>query len=879
MRGVNPTFRLMKSHLLSILMLIAVSGLPAEAAAPANDLFSRARILTGRYVKLLNQTGVGSTSETFDPNLQGTKPARTVWYRLDGGMNLPGNVNFAELRITDRAGLSAGLFRQVDREAGLGGLMLMNENANTTANDTEFFSFGLQPNEPVYLCVSANGSFDLQLKLGSADCDFFGQHPVQSGTSVSLTKYLSPVVPPTDEGDIPPLTEKPPLLNQGIWLTWNPSFTGTAIMDTSFSALENDAIEADTYMAVYTGADLASLVKVAEDDNSGYLNAARVSMAVTAGTPYHLWIGKRGDALPTQKLELRCYQSGTPGRIVHSAESVYANENQGSAQFRIRRMGGDAAVGASLTLGGSATLGTDYTVASTAVNFPSGNSDAAYLQTVTVQILPDTVKDDAENISYALTAATGGAALQGSTRSIYIYDPYVEAQAYFQFSEAGPLVVRESSGQILLPIEVTRNTTQRQFFKAVFSSNSTARIGEDLELGNTTIVIGTGISPAVSIKIIQDYLYEGQESFDLIGYTQVEGGEYTKTSEMTVVIEDDDMVVPKAGRAAVNLQSGSVQFATSSTGSITGRLVLSSGSFAFSGRLDSRGQFITVLGPEIGVRQRLALRQVDAKGNYLVGLSPSTQPQPVNSLVSVLLTAYTSSSPCPAAGVYTIIENSGEISEDIPYAAVASLQVDKLGNSKLTGRLFDGTSFTASGFTNADRVCHVGASIYGAKGRLLAELNLPSVVQTHAQGDGYLTKPGRANQTNEARSIMSNLEWKAVRYTPPARNQRILSLWNPPEMGEVRIASPYEIRQSFTLSTTNKPTFVRTRDRRLVSLTFLPATGWFSGTVRLTPTASTRSYYGVVHQLGSWENEAGGHGFVSHPITPTAVNLNRAEEL
>ncbi len=69
-----------------------------------------------------------------------------------------------------------------------------------------------------------------------------------------------------------------------VWFRWTPASRGIAIVDTVGSNF-------DTVLAVYTGASLASLTRLAQDDDRGGGRTSQVSFAATAGTTYSIAVG------------------------------------------------------------------------------------------------------------------------------------------------------------------------------------------------------------------------------------------------------------------------------------------------------------------------------------------------------------------------------------------------------------------------------------------------------------------------------------------------------------------------------------------------------------------------------------------------------------
>lgn len=77
-----------------------------------------------------------------------------------------------------------------------------------------------------------------------------------------------------------------------MWFGYTPATSGTATFDTSLSTAITST---DTFMAIHTGADFASMVTVASDDDGGGSATSRVAdLPVTAGETYWIQVGGFG---------------------------------------------------------------------------------------------------------------------------------------------------------------------------------------------------------------------------------------------------------------------------------------------------------------------------------------------------------------------------------------------------------------------------------------------------------------------------------------------------------------------------------------------------------------------------------------------------------
>src|SRR5437867_994845 len=78
---------------------------------------------------------------------------------------------------------------------------------------------------------------------------------------------------------------------KSVWYRWTPAVNGTAVLDTTGSTF-------DTLLAVYTGADVASLTLIAANNDISVINPrSRVTFSVIAGTTYRIAVdGRNGES-------------------------------------------------------------------------------------------------------------------------------------------------------------------------------------------------------------------------------------------------------------------------------------------------------------------------------------------------------------------------------------------------------------------------------------------------------------------------------------------------------------------------------------------------------------------------------------------------------
>lgn len=854
----------MKTNTILILALLAPL---AVAATPVNDTFEKALPLTRSTPMLANQSGVGSKPDMLDPYIDGVKLARSVWYRFDATYSS----DYNRIVIHDKVGVRAGIFEQKDADGNAGTLRFLAQTNNVMPNDVEELVFSVSTGRRYYVCVEGNGLFDVTLQSTLQPNDYFQDAIVLQGSEGTVTGNN------VGAGNIndAPTTLPTHTPAAGVWYLWTPNFNGPAVVDTNFSEkLPNVAF--DTKIAVFTGDSLANLVPVVSDDDSGLDYNSRVVFAASAGTPYRIWVG--GGAGNTGPFYLSYFAEGNPGKfeIVHAPGDV--SETQGTMEFHVCRFrAGNVAANVTVgTASGTAVGNADFTAINSVLNFPNPlNDDAGWRKKVNLTILQDLVlAENTENFSLTITAPSPGSSVGDSSPStVYIQPAATSTAAGFADSYYR---VKESTGYLIIPL--TRTTAGGQVVMHVNSlSTDTTQIQPDLDFYpvNEQVVFLAGQTQGSIVLYVQnDGLYEGDETITLMASAATPGLTITGYEYLYVTIEDDDMPLPVAGRVNANLDSGgiagSVDIKITSGGAVSGKVIMAKGSLPFTGKLVN-GRLIVRLGSATSPLRTLTLELVNAATKlYRIILNDGEMGSSV--IENVFATNYSPLTPCPVAGYHTFSDFNG--GGGIPALFASSIKVTAAGDATMTGKLFDGTSVTASGGVDTYRSAYLGASLYAGKGRVFMRADLKATAETLSGGSFSLLRPARTNQNFELPNLdISNASARTTRYFPPTAGQRALTVWNPAGVGNADLSGggfAVLTTKALNVSTANKVTVSVPLPENL-KLTITPATGFFSGTVIPTGSNTARAIHGVLHQ-GSVVNGYGS-GFFLNGILPGKIKL------
>jgi hypothetical protein len=849
------------------LILLALLVPLAAAAAPVNDTFEKALPLSRSAPVLLKQTGVGSKPDALDPFIGGVKLARSVWYRFDAAFTS----NFTRIIINDKVGVRAGVFELTDPDGNAGTLKFITQTNNITPNDVEQLVFSIAKGKRYYICVEGNGLFDITLQSTQVANDYFQDAIVLPGNEGTVTGTN---VGASNVNDTPTnLAAHTP--NSGVWYHWTPTFNGQAVVDTNFSEFLPDS-SYDTKLAVFTGDSLATLVPVASDDDSGFGSNSRVVFAAAAGTPYRIWVG--GSSPGVSSFYLSYFAEGNPGvfEIVHAPDNV--SETQGATEFRVFRFrAGNVAANVTVnTTNGTAIAGTDYTAINSVLNFPSPliNDNTGWKQTVSFTILQDlALVESIESFNLNLTAPSPGSSVGGSSpKSVLILPNTFHTGAGFPMET---LRVKESVGGIAIPL--TRTGVAGHIVMRVtsdYSDTTQVQPSQDFSTVNESVIFTAGQSHgSIYLPIHDDGIYEGDETITLLVSSGTPGMLIDGYQVIYITIEDDDMPLPVAGRVSTRLDSGgiaaSVDLKVTGTGAVSGKVIMAKGSFPFAGKLVN-GKLTVRLGSATSPLRTLTLELVNAATKvYRITLSDGEMGSTyVNTIYA---TNYSPLTPCPVAGYHTFADTNG--GGGITALFAASIKVTAGGDATMTGKLFDGTSVTASGGVDSYNDAYLGASLYAGKGRLTARADLRVTSETLSGGSLSLLRPGRANQSVELPTLdISGAAAHTARYIPPTAGQRALSVWNPAGLGNADLSGggfAVLTTKALTISPANKVAVAVPQPENL-KLTILPATGFFSGTVIPTGSLKAKPIHGVLQQGGA---SSIGRGFFLNGILPGKVRL------
>jgi Leucine-rich repeat (LRR) protein len=228
-----------------------------------------------------------------------------------------------------------------------------------------------------------------------------------------------------------------------------------------------------------------------------------------------------------------------PGTLQFKKAKYEVNENGASVKITVTRVdGSDGAVSVDYNSSdGTATAGEDYIAIFGTLNWKDGNSTD---KVITVAIINDTIYEGNETFNLTLTNATGGADIgEPGTAVVTIVDNDKKAGT-LQFSSA---TYRVDEDGVSVEITVTRVGGSDGAVSVDYSSSDgTATAGDDYTaiFGTLNWKDGNSTDKVITVAIINDTIYEGNETFNLTLTNATGGATIGDPDTAKVTITDND---------------------------------------------------------------------------------------------------------------------------------------------------------------------------------------------------------------------------------------------------------------------------------------------------------------------------------------------------
>ncbi len=273
----------------------------AAVPGPANDNFASASLLSGSTASLSGST-LNATRETNEPAHAGSPATRSVWFRWVAAGSGPVTLS--------TAGSAFDTVLAVYTGSAVGALAPVASNDDGGTNATSLLTFNAIAGTTYYFAIDGydggSGSYALSLaSLTTTNNAFASVATLTAGVRASALSTAATAEP----GEPAHFTGN--AAAKSVWWRWTATATGFVSISTAGSSF-------DTVLAVYSGAALASLTRLAENDDAGDDDfTSTVFIRAVAGRTYLIAVDGFSGASGTVALTL------TPST---DASTVYATD-------------------------------------------------------------------------------------------------------------------------------------------------------------------------------------------------------------------------------------------------------------------------------------------------------------------------------------------------------------------------------------------------------------------------------------------------------------------------------------------------------------------------------------------------------------------------
>ncbi len=834
---------------------------------PANDNFASRQALSGSTGSVTGEMAGGTleVGETF----LGSKSVWYTWTAPSGGtvrFDTIGSGNDTQLNVFTGTALDA-LTEVASSNDGFG-----DDGVESRLNFVPVAS-------TVYIIRVATYSLGVSLpaKLNwlhtpPAVNDSFANATAITGTSSTLV--TNNLIATTETGE-------PGGGLNSIWFTWTAPMSGKVVFDTLGS-------EMDTTLGIYTGTAVNALTQVAfnNDSSLSIWGESLVKFTATAGTVYRIRV-----AVPS---------GGTPGLITlnHLMVNQPLNDNFADAQ---------------VITGAAGTVSANTHEATIEELEPNDYSDVQSIWYAWTAPFTGVVTFDTEGSLTSVTLSVGNNAelenlnvvSQSSGYPAICTFPVISGTVYrisVGTTEESPVTLNWEQEPTYVPsvislsaasyngveggpavnITLNRNggTTTGPVNCYLMTQNGSAS-GSDYTGTFTQVNFADGVTTAnVTIPILQDRRFEGEETFQVrLIYPSDEAA--FGLSLATVNIADDEPFIPLKANYTGLIQvapfdyalAGSLKINATGNGSFTGTLMIGgNAAVPLKGAFNAAGKCTLTVTPKTG-------------GNVLLNLIYADNGNRIRALVSV-------GGKTADIQAWRIIFGGAVEINDKPFAFTArisavhnaplnapradgflSITVGIKGDVKITGVLPDDTTITSAGQIGGYDVFPLYAALYGGKGCFCSDLmileNMGSTSPT-----AWFKLPNSKDKVFQA-GFTQHSEVETSPYKFSKRDPILAAVLSTQGVADFFAEGPglpvEGITQIFRLMEDNSIALPLNPQVKL-TLKFVPATGFFTGTYQVS-TEKPTAFKGAVYQTLDYAS-----GFFIAPVTGGTMLTNGTVE-
>lgn len=564
------------------------------------------------------------------------------------------------------------------------------------------------------------------LATGPANDDFANAITVTEGIPINSSNSVAT----TEAGE-------PRHINGGIqasgghsvWYVWSAPADGTAIVETTGS-------DFDTILAMYTSTPGGTIDTLASslynDDSGGGMTTSKLTVPVIGGLQYYFAVdGYNTAAKGTVSFKV----SFTAGNPVNDNFANATPLSGPTGQLYATSVGATADAGdptndlsgSSVWFSWTAPLTGQATFRASALLGESATKIAVYTG-ATIAGAVSIANDSSDKVKFNVTAGTtyrlrvSGSYFSFSTGSDFAlsYNTYIDRGIVSLTSKA---VTSEGNGNFYVNVGRTGSTAGVATVGYTIS-NGTTQGAADFTATNGIVTFADGQTTAkINLPIVNDSVFEADEYFyvSLVnpgpGVTINDFGYF-----MTVTIQDDDTLPTPVGRFLGHNQAdehSAIDLKVAAGGTATGKLRYRGTTFSFKGIMSTRGS-LTALLPRKGQPSLRLEVQFSSPDSFTYSIYDAPDDLPENGIAGRVQT-YPKDSPFAGAGTYHATASGGN-SMTLPYGDSFIIAIlSPSGAIKMTGKLADGTPFSASSaitkIGNATEFTYF-TPLYGGRGEL-----------------------------------------------------------------------------------------------------------------------------------------------------------------
>jgi len=228
-----------------------------------------------------------------------------------------------------------------------------------------------------------------------------------------------------------------------------------------------------------------------------------------------------------------------------SAPAYSVTENGVSLAVTVNRVGGSAgevSVNFATANGTATTAGNDYTAAAGTLTFVAGDTS----ETFNVTIGDDSAYEGNETFSVALSNPTGGAKLGTPSSATVTITDNEEAPATLQL-DAATYNVAENGGSLTVTVNRVGGSAGAVSVDFATANGTATTAGNDYTAAAGTLTFVAGdTSETFNVAILDDTMYEGNETFSVSLSAATGGATLGTPSSATVTITENDNAAPIA---------------------------------------------------------------------------------------------------------------------------------------------------------------------------------------------------------------------------------------------------------------------------------------------------------------------------------------------